>query len=161
MLTNISIKVWHFIPDRYIMTSEHTREPTVQFLSDRNYFGLESSQVFVFEQAMMPCFSPEGKIILETPTRIARAPDGNGGLFRALRDNNVVDDMKKRGLLVNIYTEAMFLFLGKKQITKCLNLVHYSVVPYNLRGAKSRKLVLRAKYQIFECVVASRIVYLY
>jgi len=84
------------------MTSEHTREPTVQFLSDRNYFGLDPSQVFVFEQAMMPCFTPEGKIMLETPSRIARAPDGNGGLFRALRDNNVVDDMKNRGLLVNI-----------------------------------------------------------
>lgn len=108
----------NFISDRYIMTSEHTREPTVQFLSDRNYFGLESSQVFVFEQAMMPCFSPDGKIILETPTRIARAPDGNGGLFRALRDNNVVDDMKKRGLLVNICIELCFSFLGTKSDNK-------------------------------------------
>jgi hypothetical protein len=126
------------------MTSEHTREPTVQFLSDRNYFGLESSQVFVFEQAMMPCFSPEGKIILETPTRIARAPDGNGGLFRALRDNNVVDDMKKRGLLVNIYTEAMFLFSGQKTDNKILELG-----PLFCGSLQ------------FECVVASRIVYLY
>lgn len=82
------------------MTSEHTREPTVQFLSERGYFGLDSSQVFVFEQAMLPCFSFEGKILLETPSRLARAPDGNGGLFRALRDNNVLEDMTRRGLEV-------------------------------------------------------------
>ncbi|CAB3369561.1 Hypothetical predicted protein [Cloeon dipterum] len=88
----------------YIMTSEHTREPTIQFLSDRNYFGLDPKQVFVFEQAMMVCFAPDGKILLETPSRIARAPDGNGGLFRALRENGVLDDMEKRGLVyVHVY----------------------------------------------------------
>jgi UDP-N-acetylglucosamine/UDP-N-acetylgalactosamine diphosphorylase len=83
------------------MTSEHTREPTVQFLSDHGYFGLQSSQIFVFEQAMLPCFSFDGKILLETPSRLARAPDGNGGLFRALRDNKALEDMTKRGLEVS------------------------------------------------------------
>ncbi|XP_059479795.1 UDP-N-acetylhexosamine pyrophosphorylase-like protein 1 [Neocloeon triangulifer] len=88
----------------YIMTSEHTREPTIQFLSDRNYFGLDPMQVLVFEQGMMVCFSPEGKILLETPSRLARAPDGNGGLFRALRDSGIIDDMEKRGLVyVHVY----------------------------------------------------------
>lgn len=40
----------------------------------------------------------DGKVILETPSRIAIAPDGNGGLYAALRSgpNSVINDLEKR-----------------------------------------------------------------
>ena len=56
------------------MTSEHTKEPTLEFFRRHNCFGLEEKNLVVFEQGMLPCFSFDGKIILETKSHIARAP---------------------------------------------------------------------------------------
>ncbi|CAD5119924.1 DgyrCDS8503 [Dimorphilus gyrociliatus] len=88
----------------YIMTSEHTKESTEEFLKMNNYFGLKSENVIIFEQHMLPCFSFEGKIILESPFKISKAPDGNGGLYKALKTNYILEDMKTRGIQhVHVY----------------------------------------------------------
>jgi len=82
----------------YIMTSEATGGLTKQYFASRNYFGLKKENLVVFEQFMLPCFTMDGKLILDKPHSIARAPDGNGGLYRALRDHNVLVDMESRGI---------------------------------------------------------------
>lgn len=82
----------------YIMTSEFTLSPTEKFFEENNYFGLESSNIIMFEQRMIPAVTFEGKVILQGKGKIAMAPDGNGGLYQALVDNNVLNDMKKRGV---------------------------------------------------------------
>lgn len=73
----------------YIMTSEHTNEATEEFFKQNNYFGLQRENIIIFEQHMLPCYSFDGKVILETPNQIAKAPDGNGGLYKALKTNKV------------------------------------------------------------------------
>lgn len=82
----------------YIMTSEFTLAPTEVFFKENNYFDLEPSNIMMFEQRMIPAVTFDGKVILQSKGKIAMAPDGNGGLYQALVDNNVLEDMKKRGV---------------------------------------------------------------
>lgn len=56
----------------YVMTSGPTRQPTEEFFQQHNYFGLEKSNVFIFEQGVLPCISNEGKILMETRSKVRR-----------------------------------------------------------------------------------------
>lgn len=82
----------------YIMTSGPTRKPTEAFFDEHKFFGLNRSHVQFFEQGTLPCISMEGKILLESKSKVAVAPDGNGGLYNALITEGVVEDMSKRGI---------------------------------------------------------------
>lgn len=82
----------------YIMTSEQTMEPTMDYFRKNNFFGLNKHDIFMFEQGSLPCFTFDGKIIMDAKYRIARAPDGNGGIYRALRDRGVLDNILNRGV---------------------------------------------------------------
>ncbi|GJQ84452.1 mmy [Trypoxylus dichotomus] len=82
----------------YIMTSGPTIQQTTKFLVDNNYFQLNSNNIVIFEQGLLPCFDFDGKILLEDKGKISLAPDGNGGIYRALKKNGVLEDMQKRGI---------------------------------------------------------------
>jgi UDP-N-acetylglucosamine/UDP-N-acetylgalactosamine diphosphorylase len=82
----------------YVMTSGPTDVMTDTFLKSHNFFGLNADDVVQFKQGLLPCFDFDGKIILEAPNLVAQAPDGNGGIYRALKSNGILDDMKKRGV---------------------------------------------------------------
>merc|ERR1719458_293959 len=82
----------------YIMTSASTVKPTTEFFKNNDYFGRQSSNVVVFQQGTLPCFTFGGEIIMDTKYSIARAPDGNGGLYRALKNDGILEDMTKRGI---------------------------------------------------------------
>lgn len=82
----------------YVMTSGPTRGPTEQYFQEHNYFGLSKENVIIFEQGVLPCISNDGKILLESKSKVAVAPDGNGGIYQALITASVVSDMGKRGI---------------------------------------------------------------
>lgn len=82
----------------YIMTSEATKQQTLDFFEQHGYFGLNKNNVVLFEQFTLPCVDFNKKIILAAKNKIATAPDGNGGLYRALREHGVLDDMSRRGI---------------------------------------------------------------
>ena len=82
----------------YVMTSGPTRGPTEQFFEEHQYFGLSKDDVVIFEQGILPCISNEGKIMMESKSKVAVAPDGNGGIYQALLTSNVRTDMRKRGI---------------------------------------------------------------
>ena len=82
----------------YVMTSGPTRKPTEKFFQDHDYFGMKSENVIIFEQGVLPCISNEGKILLESKSRVAVAPNGNGGIYHALLMSEARTDMRKRGI---------------------------------------------------------------
>lgn len=54
----------------YVMTSGPTRRPTEEFFEKNGYFGLEKENVTIFEQGVLPCISNEGKILMESKSRV-------------------------------------------------------------------------------------------
>ena len=54
----------------YVMTSGPTRKPTEDYFKAHNYFGLEKENVIIFEQGVLPCISNEGKILMESKSKV-------------------------------------------------------------------------------------------
>lgn len=88
----------------YIMTSENTHQMIQNYFQENQFFNLNKENVSFFEQGTLPCLTKDGKLLLDQKNKISRAPDGNGGLYKALLKENVLADMAKRGVkYVHIY----------------------------------------------------------
>lgn len=82
----------------YVMTSHINHEATVSFFQENAYFGLGEDSVTFFKQGRMPAVDTDGKIILESPSKIAMSPDGHGGALRALDRSGSLDEIASRGI---------------------------------------------------------------
>jgi UDP-N-acetylglucosamine/UDP-N-acetylgalactosamine diphosphorylase len=82
----------------YVMTSEANDAQTRAFFKKHNYFGIDASNVFIFQQGMMPAFGMDGKLLLGAKDSLALSPDGHGGSLRALHRSGALADMRKRGV---------------------------------------------------------------
>ena len=80
----------------YIMTSPLNHNETEQYMKDHDNFGLDHVQCF--PQGMLPCLTLDGKIIMESKYKIAMAPDGNGGIYPAMLNSGVLNDMIQKGI---------------------------------------------------------------
>lgn len=82
----------------YIMTSAATDAETKKHFEENSFFGLNPTQVFFFQQGMLPAMTVDGKVIMEAKSKLAMAPDGNGGVYVALRQAGVLEDMEAHGV---------------------------------------------------------------
>ena len=90
----------------YVMTSPSTDAPTRAFFKQRNGFGLDAADIFFFEQAMLPSFDFEGRLMLATPGSLSESPDGHGGCLTALLASGALDDMEARGVTTLFYYQV-------------------------------------------------------
>ena len=68
----------------YIMTSEENDCETQKFFEENNFFGYPKENIFFFKQYMLPMLDENGKLILETKSKIKEGADGHGGIFKAM-----------------------------------------------------------------------------
>jgi len=82
----------------YIMTSPLNHEATTDFFKQHHFFGLCADRVTFFQQGTIPALDESGKVLLESPDKLALVPDGNGGCFRALQKSGCLTQMQDSGV---------------------------------------------------------------
>lgn len=82
----------------YIMTSSLNDAEIKEYFAANSYFGYPTEDIFFFAQRLEPCLTYDGRIIIESPTSLSMAPDGNGGLYHALEAGGGLKDMEERGV---------------------------------------------------------------
>jgi UDP-N-acetylglucosamine/UDP-N-acetylgalactosamine diphosphorylase len=87
-----------------VMTSPATDAPTRAFFAAHEQFGLED--VSFLCQATAPALDFEGRLLLETPDRIAESPNGHGGAFQALADSGALAALSRRGITTLSYYQV-------------------------------------------------------
>lgn len=81
--------------DWYIMTSEENDKVTRNYFEDNNFFGYSKNNVHFFKQGQLPLLDFNGKILLKSKSEIFKAANGNGGIFKALEDNCILEQLNK------------------------------------------------------------------
>ena len=80
-----------------VMTSEKNNEDTIAFFREKNFFGYNADYVHFFIQDMAPAVDFDGKIYMESESRISSSPNGNGGWFSSLKRSGLLDELKEKG----------------------------------------------------------------
>lgn len=89
----------------FVMTSDRNHEATVNFLTEKNFFGYREEYVHFFKQEMTVVMDEGGKIFLEEKGRLSVSPNGNGGWFLSMRNAGLIDVAKKEGIeWLNIFS---------------------------------------------------------
>lgn len=82
----------------FVMTSEKNNDKTVDFFEKMNYFGYDRDYIVFFKQEMAPAADYNGKIYMETKSRMATSPNGNGGWFTSMAKSGVLDIIHENGI---------------------------------------------------------------
>lgn len=82
----------------YLMTSEENNNQTLEFLEEHNYFGYPKEKIKLFKQGKAPLITTEGKLLIGSNKLIKEASDGNGSIYKSLKVDGMLDDMKKHDI---------------------------------------------------------------
>lgn len=88
----------------YIMTSNINNQDTVTFFEEHNYFGYPKEDIKFFVQEMVPACDYQGRVYMESKTKVAMSPNGNGGWFGSMVNAGLLADIKARGIeWINVF----------------------------------------------------------
>lgn len=82
----------------YIMTSTENDGEIKRFFTEHQNFGYPTEHIKFFKQEDLPLITENKKLLLGKDKLIKEAANGNGGIFNAMYKNEVLSDMKKRGV---------------------------------------------------------------
>jgi UDP-N-acetylglucosamine/UDP-N-acetylgalactosamine diphosphorylase len=82
----------------YIMTSDKNHEDTVEFFEAHGYFGYGKENIGFFRQKSAPCTDFHKKLLMESKTKLATSPNGNGGWYISLLESDCGKEMRARGI---------------------------------------------------------------
>ena len=82
----------------YIMTSTENNQKTVEFFEQHNYFGYPEEKVKFFKQGNLPLIDENGKLLVDENLHIKYAADGNGCIYKSMKTDGIIEDMKKNGI---------------------------------------------------------------
>lgn len=82
----------------YVLVSPMTEEATRQAFADAPAWGLDPAQIQFVRQGQLPAVDGQGRALLAAPGELAMAPDGHGGVWTALVQAGVLDDLAARGI---------------------------------------------------------------
>jgi UDP-N-acetylglucosamine/UDP-N-acetylgalactosamine diphosphorylase len=101
-----------------VLTSDANDRTTREYFAANGFFGLPEEDVIIFQQGMLPAVDFEGKLMLESPSHLALAPDGHGGTLTALAKCGVLDVLEARGI------EDIFYFQVDNPMVRVLDPVY-------------------------------------
>lgn len=90
-------ELYGILPYWYIMTSKQNYKETVTFLEEHNFFGYEKDKIKFFMQGELPMLTEDGKIVIEE-NKIKTGSNGNGGVYVAMKNQNIINDMKSKNV---------------------------------------------------------------
>lgn len=82
----------------FIMTSDKNHEDTVGFMEEMHYFGYDPEMVTFFKQDMAPAVDYNDKVFMESRSKIATSPNGNGGWFRSMMNTGALERAREMGV---------------------------------------------------------------
>lgn len=82
----------------FVMTSDKNHESTIDFFKEKNYFGYNKEYITFFKQEMAPAADYNGKIYMESRSRMSTSPNGNGGWFISMERSGALKKVKNAGI---------------------------------------------------------------
>ncbi len=138
--------------DWLIMTSQINHAATLAFFEKNDYFGYARSAIHFFQQGMIEAVDFTGKVIIQDRATISRSPDGNGGCFKALADNGLVDRLIADGY------EWLFVFNVDNAIVNIADplFIGYTIAAQQPCAAKVVAKTSAAEKVGIPCIVAGK-----
>ena len=82
----------------YIMTSEDNDFATKEYFKSHNFFDYPKEKIKFFKQEKLPIVNIDGKLILKETYLIKDGSNGNGNVFKAMKNNKIIDDLEASNL---------------------------------------------------------------
>lgn len=80
------------------MVSKENREESIKFFEENKYFNYPKDKITFFIQGEMPLIGEDKEFLLDKEGKIMLASDGNGSIYRSMKEKNILEDMKQKNV---------------------------------------------------------------